>query len=169
MLIHHSPENSSYAPECLNEYNGRTLMATSATLITRETVLVALRYYARRQTASNIGWDDLIIAIAWLSNFGLCVLGLSTMHFILYISANSADSRTAMINIAGVGRHLTAVLQEDPAKMISWAESIYTLAWLYLTSVALPKVSILCLYLRMFTHRGARIACYITIIVVAAD
>ena len=74
-----------------------------------------------------------------------------------------------MINNADFGCHITAVLQEDPSKMIYWAKSMCALAWFYLTSVALPKVSILCLYLHMLTHRCARIACSINIIVLAAN
>lgn len=36
-------------------------------------------------------------------------------------------------------------------------------------SVALPKISILCLYLRIFVKRGTRIACYVLIGVITAN
>ena len=75
----------------------------------------------------------------------------------------------AMVNDAGVGRHLTAVLIEDPRRLVNWFKSIYALEWLFFTSVALPKISILCLYLRIFTTRGARITCYVMIGVIVAN
>ena len=75
----------------------------------------------------------------------------------------------AMVSNAGVGRHLAAVLIEDPRKLVNWFKSIYALEWLFFTSVAIPKISILLLYLRIFTTRGARITCYVTIGVIVAN
>jgi hypothetical protein len=74
-----------------------------------------------------------------------------------------------MVNSAGVGRHLDAVLMDNPAQVIAWAKSIYALEWLYLTAVALPKISVICLYLRIFTMHSARIACYSLMIIMAAN
>ena len=67
----------------------------------------------------------------------------------------------ASVYDAGVGRHLAAVLKYHPTEFAVWAKTLYALDWLYLSSVALPKMSILFLYLRIFTNRGARLTCYI--------
>jgi hypothetical protein len=74
---------STHSPEYLNEYSGYKLVTISASFITLETIFVALRYYARRLTASATGWDDFIIPLAWFANIGLCVLGigLEQSHF----------------------------------------------------------------------------------------
>jgi uncharacterized membrane protein len=74
-----------------------------------------------------------------------------------------------MVNNAGVGRHLAAVLMDNTSQLIAWAKSLYALEWLYLTAVALPKISIIALYLRIFTMRAARITCYILMFTIAAN
>ena len=70
---------------------------------------------------------------------------------------------------AGVGRHLAEVVSYHPDQFISWEKSLYALEWLYLPSIALPKVSIVALYLRIFTSRTARFTCYILIFVIVAN
>lgn len=77
------------------------------------------------------------------------------------MTGQRADCTVATVFDAGVGRHLAAVLKYHPTELESWAKSLYALEWLYLTSVALPKISVLCLYLRIFTSRGARLTCYV--------
>lgn len=67
----------------------------------------------------------------------------------------------AAVYDAGVGRHLAEVLENHPAQLTEWAKHLYALEWLYLTSVALPKMSILLLYLRVFTNKGARLTCWL--------
>ncbi len=73
-----------------------------------------------------------------------------------------------MVEEAGVGRHLVYILSTDHTKLIAWAKAIYALEWLYLPSVALPKISILLLYLRIFIDRPARITTHILIWVLIA-
>ena len=75
---------------------------------------------------------------------------------------------TAAVHDAGVGRHLEAVLATHPEGIVAWAKSLYALEWLYLTSVALPKMSILFLYLRILTNRHARLTCYVLLWAVGA-
>ena len=79
-----------------------------------------------------------------------------------------AHHNTASVFDAGVGRHLAAVTEADPSKLATWAKSLYALEWLYLTSVALPKMSILFLYLRIFTSRGARMTCHALLWIICA-
>lgn len=55
-----------------------------------------------------------------------------------------------MVCIAGVGRHLQAVLMYHPQQLMIWAKCIYALDLLYFAAVTFPKLSILCLYLRIF-------------------
>lgn len=74
-----------------------------------------------------------------------------------------------MVHVAGVGYHIAAVEMENPAKVIRWAKSIYAVDCLYLTSFALPKISILALYLRGFTRNGARLACHISMRIVVTN
>ncbi|KAI4087714.1 MAG: hypothetical protein LQ344_006600 [Seirophora lacunosa] len=61
-----------------------------------------------------------------------------------------------MVAVAGVGHHLEAVLMFHPHQVVAWAKSIYSLEMIYLPAVALPKISILSLYLRIFPNRVFR-------------
>jgi hypothetical protein len=70
-------------------------------------------------------------------------------------------SVAAMVYDAGVGRHLAYNMRQDPTTIASWAKSLYALEWLYLPSVALPKISLLLLYLRIFTDRPSRITTHV--------
>jgi hypothetical protein len=55
------------------------------------------------------------------------------------------------------------VEKDDPALVTGWAKGIFAVELIYLTSVALPKLSVLFLYLRVFTTRGSRISTQVTI------
>ncbi|KAL8668539.1 MAG: hypothetical protein Q9168_006831, partial [Polycauliona sp. 1 TL-2023] len=61
-----------------------------------------------------------------------------------------------MVTEAGVGHHLQAVLMAHPHQLVAWAKSIYALEMIYLPAVALPKLSILSLYYRIFPNRTFR-------------
>lgn len=72
------------------------------------------------------------------------------------------------IKIAGVGRHLDVLLVTDPQAVVNWAKCGYAIEQLYATSVALPKLSILAMYLRIFVDRPHRIACFLLGTVITA-
>lgn len=70
----------------------------------------------------------------------------------------------------GVGLHANRVKAEDPHKLVTWAKMAFILAFMYPPAVALPKLSILALYFRVFDTRVnpiSRIICWVigTIIV----
>ncbi|KAF2202540.1 hypothetical protein GQ43DRAFT_307710 [Delitschia confertaspora ATCC 74209] len=135
----------------LAEDEGHTMIAIAILFIILNTLSVAIRFYARRLNKSTLGSDDLVIPFAWLVNVGLCALGITMVHE------------------AGVGRHLAYVLETDPHKIAAWAKSLYALEWLYLPAVALPKISILLLYLQIFLDRPARITTYVLICILLAN
>lgn len=60
-----------------------------------------------------------------------------------------------MTKIGGVGRHVEFVEEEHPKQLTGWAQSILAFELIYFTSVALPKLGIICLYLRIFNWKGA--------------
>ena len=59
-----------------------------------------------------------------------------------------------------MGRHLESVLQDDPTQLEAWAKCLFAIELLYLIGDCLPRISVLLLYLRVFTNRWARITCY---------
>ncbi|MCJ1389690.1 hypothetical protein MMC18_002547 [Xylographa bjoerkii] len=145
------PPPSAYPPGYFDESCGGTLIAISVLFIILEATFVMLRYYARHLTGTTRGWDDLIIPAAWFANLGLCILGIT------------------FVTDAGVGRHLAEVVTYHPDQLVSWEKSLYALEWLYLASIALPKISIVALYLRIFTSRTARFTCYLLIFIIVAN
>lgn len=78
-------------------------------------------------------------------------------------SMRHTDCLAVMVQVAGVGHHLPAVLIHSPSKLVTWAKCIYALEWIYLAAVALPKLSILCLYLRIFVQKPYRMVTYVII------
>jgi rhodopsin domain-containing protein len=62
-----------------------------------------------------------------------------------------------------VGRHLSDVLKDDPELLVGWAKGILAIEFIYLASVALPKLSALFFYLRVFVYRKGRVFAYIVI------
>jgi hypothetical protein len=71
-----------------------------------------------------------------------------------------------IIYIGGVGYHLAAVLKNEPSVLVNFAKAAFSVEQIYLTAVALPKLSILCFYLRIFISRTSRILTYIAIALV---
>lgn len=61
-----------------------------------------------------------------------------------------------MVGVEGVGHYLDAVLMFHPHGVVVWAKCIYALEMIYLPAVALPKLSILSLYFRLFPNKVIR-------------
>jgi hypothetical protein len=66
------------------------------------------------------------------------------------------------VKIAGVGRHLAVLYATDLNAVLNWAKCGYAMEELYCLAIVFPKMSILVAYLRIFTERPIRIACYCT-------
>ncbi len=78
-------------------------------------------------------------------------------------------SSIVMVHLTGAGHHLPAVIiQHGPAKLVVWSKCIYASIWIYSVAVILPKMSILCLYLRIFVQKPHRIATYVLMGVIIA-
>lgn len=74
-----------------------------------------------------------------------------------------------MVKVGGVGRHVEFVEEFHPALLTGWAKCILAFEIIYFTSVALPKMGIVCLYLRVFNWKGAmRTTAYVLLATLAA-
>jgi hypothetical protein len=56
--------------------------------------------------------------------------------------------KSVVIKYAGDGRHVVAVPIDE---ITVWLKLQFAVVWMYAPSVSLPKLSIVCLYLRIFT------------------
>ena len=52
-----------------------------------------------------------------------------------------------------VGYHIDAALYRDPNVLVPWGKTVWGLNYIWLSSCALPKLSILALYRRIFTDK----------------
>lgn len=67
------------------------------------------------------------------------------------------------MHIAGIGRHLLVLLYGgETEKAVNWVKCGYAIEQVYFVAVALPKLSVLASYLRIFVEKKHRIATYIT-------
>ena len=70
-----------------------------------------------------------------------------------------------MTRYGGVGRHLLALEATDPNKVVDWAKLLVAVEWIYFAAVTLPKLSILSMYLRIFTTKPYRRSVYVLAVV----
>ena len=63
----------------------------------------------------------------------------------------------------GVGKHVSAVVADDPHKLVVLYKIIYVINWFNVPSNMLSRVSVVILYLRIFQHRVERSCCWAAI------
>ncbi|TDZ28387.1 Satratoxin biosynthesis SC1 cluster protein 4 [Colletotrichum spinosum] len=138
-------------PEYLAEDSGGTLISISVAFAVLTTLFLGLRLYAKQFTAAGYGIDDYFLVAAYLVDLGMCAIGI------------------VMVRVGGVGRHVEFVEEVHPALLAGWAKCILAFEIVYFASVALPKMGIVCLYLRVFNWKGAmRVVALVLLGVLAA-
>ncbi|KAK1593431.1 uncharacterized protein LY79DRAFT_514424 [Colletotrichum navitas] len=138
-------------PEYLAEDSGNELISISIAFAILTTVFLALRLFAKRFTAGGYGIDDYFLAAAYVVDLGMCAVGI------------------VMVKVGGVGRHVEYVEEFHPELLAGWAKSLLAFELVYFTSVALPKMSIVCLFLRVFNWKGGmRATAYVILAALAA-
>ena len=60
-----------------------------------------------------------------------------------------------MVRVGGVGRHVDFLEENDPSKLEGWAKCILAFEIIYFVSMALPKMAIVFLYLRVLNWKGS--------------
>ncbi|KAK1985936.1 integral membrane protein [Colletotrichum cereale] len=133
--------------EYLAEDSGSELIGISIVFAILTTLFLALRLFAKRFTAGGYGIDDYFLAAAYVVDLGMCAVGI----------------------VGGVGRHVEFLEEFHPELLAGWAKSLLAFEVVYFTSVALPKMGIVCLYLRVFNWKGAmRTTAYVLLAMLAA-
>lgn len=136
------PKFQATPPEYLNQYNGRPLVITAIAFMVLDTIFVLLRFLARHLQRAPFGWDDWLIIPGWL--------------FILAMS-----SVLLVMKDYGIGRHTAWLVVLHPELLPTrGALGFYVVPILYVGSATFPKLSILVLYLRIFTDRFSRATCW---------
>lgn len=76
-------------------------------------------------------------------------------------------SLTGFVTYGGVGYHFAALEETDQAKTTVYFKYLLAVSFYYFFGVAIPKLAILALYLRLFTTKPYRRAVYIVAAIVA--
>ncbi|KAG8161100.1 hypothetical protein KVR01_009364 [Diaporthe batatas] len=150
MEIAMAVRRAELTPEYLAEDRSYQLVGISVAFAVLTTLILNLRFYAKRFQGGGIYADDMFLCAAYVVNLGMCAVGI------------------IMTKVGGVGRHVEFVEEENPVLLRGWAQSILAFELIYFASVALPKLGIICLYLRLFNWKGAtRTAAWILFILTA--
>lgn len=123
-----------------------------------ETFFLALFIWARAFARTLNGVDFWLIPAAYLGCFSNVINGAgpSASIQICFVRALSS-SYAVLVKYGGSGRHFITVTPDESKILLKVLFSEY---FIYLFSVTLPKLAILCLYLRVFTQRRLRYAVY---------
>lgn len=151
----------TYSPEYLAEDAGPSLIATSALFIILSTIFTVLRFYARHLTQAQFGLEDVIMPFAWLAEIGLCIINICQSGQPSFMI--SLLIRSGMVKIAHTGRHTAWTLMTNPNNINNHYRGIFASELLHLPAVALPKIAVALLYLRVFTNKPARMTTHILI------
>ncbi|MCJ1250588.1 hypothetical protein MMC30_007816 [Trapelia coarctata] len=147
-----APTNSTGVPQGNpNDYIGGQLLATCIVFIVLDILFVCLRICSRRLADTKLGWDDYLIPPALIMNLAISIIGIIS------------------VKIAYTGWHFDAAAKADAdhdSDIIPIVLKItFALEWIYPTAVLLPKLSIVCLYLRIFTSKFAQVSSYTLLVV----
>ncbi|KAL4966090.1 uncharacterized protein BDV14DRAFT_199223 [Aspergillus stella-maris] len=137
--------DAQYPPSYLETDNGSRVVVASTFIIVLTTVLLALRLFARSLTQARRGWDEFLLIPSYLFLVGLIIC--------LYLD----------VQYGGLGRPTPVVVDEDPQQLVMFLKILYILDWFYVPSNALSRVSVVALYLRIFTQKAYRGACWFVI------
>ncbi|KAI6438582.1 hypothetical protein MCOR07_011682 [Pyricularia oryzae] len=138
-----------HPPEYYAEDRGPKLIAISCAFAVVTTVVVLLQFYAKRYSAPRFDTYDFFLIGGYVLNLVACAMAIASCRHKLAPS-------TASTHLGGIGRHIESVERDTPWQVRGWAISIFAFEIGYFTSVAFPKIAIICLYLRIFNWTGPK-------------
>jgi len=139
------------SPAYLAEDSSAGILAVGIVFTILNVVFVLTRVVSQRSLGRKFSLSDLFSYVGFFFVMGQCAIGL------------------AMPSRAGVGRHIQYVQMHEPQKLVPALKIKYAIAVLYISSFTFPKLSILYLYLEVFSaSRRMRFFTYLLIGVVVA-
>lgn len=131
--------NPDTAGQDLSQNKQSNLRSTNITLVILAGFFVGLRFLSRWKKRAYIGIDDCFILLAYAALLSLLSAGLLMIHY-------------------GLGVHADAL---DFDQLIAVGKGLLAFECIYVTTVALTKVSLLLMYYRIFPIDSMRISCWI--------
>ncbi|KAL2255343.1 hypothetical protein VTK26DRAFT_3553 [Humicola hyalothermophila] len=125
--------------------NGPTFVAAAFTTWGIAFISVLVRLWTRTRIVPALSFSDLFIVLSLIAAAGYCVS--------LAIQGNY-----------GMGKHIYNIT--DPSNFVPMREAWWFSLLFYVLTLALTKISICLLYLRIFILEWARRACYVVLAIV---
>ncbi|PLB55593.1 integral membrane protein [Aspergillus steynii IBT 23096] len=119
--------------EYLQEDISGQLVAAASVILVITTILLALRLYVRSLPNVKSGLEDFLLLPAYILSMGASTIGLLA------------------VTKRGAGRHIEAVMLEDPKSVDLRSALLFSLSWLTIYSNCFSRVSILVLLFKIFT------------------
>ncbi|KKY32331.1 putative integral membrane protein [Diaporthe ampelina] len=139
----------SSSPEYLAEDIGYKLLSTTYAFIVLITVVYGLFVVSRFFFAERNGWEIwTIYPITYVFCLTLCITCI------------------LLQKLADGGRHVLYVLGTEPKKLETWLKIQTADEAIYMTSVTLPKVAILIMFLHIFVEKRVRLITKVVMVVV---
>lgn len=140
---------------------GDRLIITASVFIVLQTIFVTLFYISRHLTKTLNGLECwLFMPVGYILTTVLCVCGICKYATRRY-PAFAHRVTSVSVKCGGSGRHVEAVLLQDPQMVINRNKIDKVVEFVYIEAIAGTKLAILCLYLRIFSTRSYRIATYL--------
>ncbi|KAF7854217.1 hypothetical protein EAF04_010514 [Stromatinia cepivora] len=142
---------AQFPPGYLESYNGHPLFATCVSCIVLDVFFVLVRFLSRWVHNTPRGWDDFLMVPGLIFSVLLAAQGL------------------VGINYCGVGYHVEAIELNDPSELVSLSKLLIFFPATYAIAVTFPKLSILAMYLRIFTVPFYRMVTYTVIYIIVVS
>lgn len=134
----------------------RSSQTTNVTIVfgILEVLFVGLFFISKYKSKTANGMDTYLMLPAFLTCFSTIVINISQEEQ-FEAQLKMTNCNTVLVKYAGLGRHLISLDRKE----ISTALKLFvTMQFTYVPSVTFPKLSILALYLRIFTTKAYRYA-----------
>ncbi|RAH71256.1 uncharacterized protein BO66DRAFT_371689 [Aspergillus aculeatinus CBS 121060] len=131
----------SALPEDISKTRHAAIFGVGIGFIVFDSIVVALRIYARAFMLRALGADDILMIIGAILNFGLSITIMTGSRY-------------------GIGKHALAITESDTVPML---KCIWVTRFFYTLSMGLVKMSLLWFYLRLDPRRFMRWAVFFVI------
>ncbi|KAL5313085.1 hypothetical protein ACEPPN_019512 [Leptodophora sp. 'Broadleaf-Isolate-01'] len=150
--------NPDTASQDLSQNKQSNLRSTNITLVILAGFFVGLRFLSRWKKRAYIGIDDCFILLAYAALLSLLSAGLLSKDQLPISEREISITKGFAVIHYGLGVHADAL---DFDQLIAVGKGLLAFECIYVTTVALTKVSLLLMYYRIFPIDSMRISCWI--------
>ncbi|CAI6338473.1 unnamed protein product [Periconia digitata] len=140
-----STPEGDFSVAYMSEDLGPSLIMSTSAMTILCTAFLVLHYTSRYLAAMPCGVEDVLYPFAWLSTMALAAVDIM------------------MVKKAGLGRHVAYNMATDAQNLEEHLIGVFCNELIHPFAVAIPKICVVLVYLRVFTGKGERMAAKILI------